>query len=99
MRHLYVSYIHADGQQVFRSVDASKPWRLALLLHSEEHASSLRREAACAFYTLPWLSPVESLGQEITSHPTLMLSALQNLEGLVVGRERVPATEVTSVAR
>jgi hypothetical protein len=35
------------------------PWRVMLLLHSEEDVERIRQETPCAVYSLPWLNPAE----------------------------------------
>ena len=60
-------------------------WRLALFLHSEEHVERVRREAPCAFYPLPWLSPSASLEdkQSIPTDASLLREGLQDLDRLI----------------
>src|SRR5262249_22016648 len=69
------SQIDSDGSR----------WRVALLLHSEEHADRVRRELPCAYYSLPWLSPAERQGAAlpaIEAATSRVAVKLQELGGL-----------------
>jgi hypothetical protein len=70
--------------RVWKRLDTDgPPWRLLILLHSEEDIACFRSEIPCVTYLLPWLSPQGTLAKS-TPHtrviPSLLRQQLQPLE-------------------
>jgi hypothetical protein len=66
--------------------DGADRWQLILFLHGEQNVDRVRREASCATYFLPWLSPDAQLGAEpvIRAEPSEILSeTLQDLSQII----------------
>jgi len=63
-----------------------RPWRLIVLLHSEEDLETLRSEFPCLTYLLPWLSPQDTVAapnDEIRTIPSRLKQELQQLGRLL----------------